>query len=77
MHVPSMGFETVGPIEAENVIFGWQAEIGAKQELVNAGEFGSYVTFDVRISDKGRGTLDLVEAFKIDDYGRVEKTWAL
>jgi len=77
MHVPSMGFDTVGPIETENVIFGWLAEIGATQELVNVVEFGSYVTCYLHISDKDGGILDLVEVFKINDSGKVEEIWAL
>ena len=43
MHVPSMGFNTVGPVENEEIIFGWLTEIEAKQELVDIVEFGSYV----------------------------------
>ena len=77
MHVPSMGFDTVGPAETEKIIFGWLDDIKAKQELVNIVEFGSYVTCYLHISDKDGGILDLVEVFKIDDSGKVEEIWAL
>lgn len=52
MHVPSMGFNTSGPIEIQEVIFGWLADIEAKQELVDIVEFGSTVTCYLHISDK-------------------------
>jgi len=77
MHVPSMRFNTVGPAENEEIIFGWLAEIEAKQELVNIIEFGSYVTGYSHISDKDGGLLDVVEVFKIDDSVKVEEIWAL
>lgn len=77
MHVPSMGFQTVGPIENEKIIFGWLAEIEAKQELVDIVEFGASVTCFLRISDKDGGVLDVVEVFKIDEAGKVEEIWAL
>ena len=77
MHVPSMGFNTVGPLESEKIIFGWLNEIEAKQELINIVEFGSYITCYLKISDKGGGILDVVEVFKIDGIGKVEEIWAL
>ena len=77
MHVPSMGFNTSGPIEIQEVIFGWLADIEAKQELVDIVEFGSTVTCYLHISDKDGTVLDIVEIFKIDDAGRVEEIWAL
>ena len=77
MHVPSMGFSTSGPIEIQEVIFGWLADIEAKQELVDIVEFGSTVTCYLHISDKDGTVLDIVEIFKIDDAGRVEEIWAL
>ena len=77
MHVPSMGFDTVGPIENEEIIFGWLAEIEAKQELVDIVELGASVTCFLRISDKTGGVLDVVEVFKIDETGKVEEIWAL
>jgi hypothetical protein len=77
MHVPSMGFNTVGPVENEEIIFGWLTDIAAKQELVDIVEFGSYVTCFLHISDKDGGILDVVEVFKIDDSGKVEEIWAL
>jgi hypothetical protein len=77
MHVPSMGFNTSGPIEIQEVIFGWLADIEAKQELVDIVEFGSTVTCYLHISDKDGTILDIVEIFKIDDAGRVEEIWAL
>jgi hypothetical protein len=73
MHVPSMGFNTVGPVESEKIIFGWLTEIKAKQELVDIVEFGSYVTCFLHLSDKDGGILDVVEVFKIDDSGKVEE----
>ena len=77
MHVPSMEFNTSGPIEIQEVIFGWLADIEAKQELVDIVEFGSTVTCYLHISDKDGTVLDIVEIFKIDDAGRVEEIWAL
>ena len=77
MHVPSMGFNTVGPVENEKVIFGWLTEIGAQQELVDIVEFGAYVTCYLKISDKDGGMLDVVEVFKTDGSGKVEEIWAL
>ena len=77
MHVPSMGFNTVGPIDNEKIIFGWLTEIGSSQELINIIEFGSYVTCYLKISDKDGGILDVVEVFKTDDSGKVEEIWAL
>jgi hypothetical protein len=77
MHVPSMGFNTTGPVENENIIFGWLTDIEAKQELVNMVEFGSYVTCYLHISVKEGGVLDVVEVFKINDIGKVEEIWAL
>ena len=52
MHVPSMGFDVVGPLEVEEIIFGWLTDIGAKQELVKIIEFGSYVTCYLLITHK-------------------------
>jgi hypothetical protein len=72
-----MGFNTVGPIENDKIIFGWLTEIGASQELINIIEFGSYVTCYLKISDKDGGILDVVEIFKADDSGKVEEIWAL
>lgn len=77
MHVPSNGFDVEGSSEVKEVIFGWLSEIGAKQELVNIVEFGSFVTCYLHISDKEGVVLDIVEVFKIDDNGRVEEIWAL
>jgi len=77
MHVPLMGFNTVGPIKNEEIIFAWLAEIEAKQGLINIVEFGSYITCYLKISDKDGGILDLVEVFKVDDSGKVEEIWAL
>jgi len=77
MHVPSMGFDVAGPVEIQEVIFGWLTEIDAKQELVDIVEFGSTVTCYLHISDKDGAVLDIVEVFKIDNTGRVEEIWAL
>ena len=77
MHVPSMGFDVVGPAEVEEVIFGWLDDIGAKQELINIIEFGCYVTCYLHIADNNGDILDIVEVFKIDDGGNVEEIWAL
>ena len=77
MHVPAMGFDTVGPEENEKVIFGWLGEIEAQQELVDIVEFGAYVTCYLRITDKDGGVLDVVEVFKYNDQGEVEEIWAL
>ena len=77
MHVPSMGFNTVGPVENEKVIFGWLTEKGAQQELVDIVEFGAYITCYLKISDKEGGVLDVVEVFKMDESGKVEEIWAL
>jgi|TARA_R110002072_G_scaffold185543_1_gene342471 hypothetical protein len=73
MHVPSMGFNTAGPIENGKFIFGWLADIKATQELVNIVEFGSYITCYLKRSDKDGGVLDVVEVFKTDDTGKVEE----
>ena len=77
MHVPSMGFNTSGPIEIQEVIFGWLADIEAKQELVDIVGFGSTVTCYLPVSDKDGTILDIVDIFKIDDAGRVEEIWSL
>jgi len=77
MHVPSMGFDVSGAAEIQEVIFGWLAEIEAKQELVDIVEFGPSVTCYLHISDKDGVVLDIVEVFKIDDAGNVEEIWAL
>ena len=77
MHVPSMGFDVVGPAEVEEIIFGWLNDIGATQELVDIIEFGFYVTCYLHIADKHGDILDIVEVFKIDDSGQVEEIWAL
>ena len=77
MHVPAMGFDTVGSEENEKVIFGWLGEIEAQQELVDIIEFGAYVTCYLRITDKDGGVLDVVEVFKLNDQGEVEEIWAL
>ena len=77
MHVPSMGFNTSGPIEIQEVIFGWLADIEAKQELVDIVGFGSTVTCYLPVSDKDGTILDIVDIFKIDDAGRGEEIWAL
>ena len=76
-HVPSMGFDVVGPLEVEEIIFDWLTDIGAKQELVDIIEFGSYVTCYLHITDKDRGILDVVEVFKVDDTGKIEEIQAL
>ena len=72
-HVPSMGFDGVGPGEVEEIIFGWLNDIGAKQELINITEFGCSVTCYLNIPDKNGDRLDIVEVFKIDDSGKVEE----
>ena len=72
-----MGFDVTGPVEIQEVIFGWLTEIEAKQELVDIVEFGPSVTSYLHISDKDGAVLDIVEVFKIDDAGRVEEIWAL
>ncbi len=77
MHVPAMGFVTVGPIENEKIIFGWLGEMEAQQELVNIVEFGSYVTCYLRITDKDGGVLDVVEVSKSNEQGEIEEIWAL
>ena len=77
MHVPSMGFDVVGPLEVEEIIFGWLTDIGAKQGLSEIIEFGSYVTCYLQITDQDGGILDVVEAFKVDDTGKIEEFWAL
>ena len=77
MHVPSMGFDVSGAAEIQEVIFGWLAEFEAKQELVDIVEFGPSVTCYLHISDKDGVVLDIVEAFKNDDAGKVEEIWAL
>jgi hypothetical protein len=77
MHVPAMGFDTVGPVENEQVIFAWLGELEAQQELVDIVEFGAYVTCYLRITDKDGGVLDVVEVFKSNDQGEVEEIWAL
>ena len=77
MHVPSMGFDVVGPLEVEEIIFGWLTDIGAKQELIDIIEFGFYVTCYLQITDKDGGILDVVEVFKVDDTGKIEEIWAL
>ena len=38
MHVPAMGFDVTGHDEVRDVIFGWLADIGAEQELVDIVE---------------------------------------
>ena len=70
-------FDVVGPLEVEEIIFGWLTDIGAKQELVKIIEFGSYVTCYLLITHKDAGLLDLVEVFKVDDTGKIEEIWAL
>ena len=77
MRVPSMGFDVTGPAEIQEVIFGWLAEIEAKQELVDIVEFGPTVTCYLHISDNYGAVLVIVVVFKIDDAGRVEEIWAL
>ena len=77
MHVPSMGFDVVGTLEVEEIIFGWLTDIGAKQELVDIIEFGSYVTSYLHKTDKDGGILNVVEVFKVDDTGKIEEVWAL
>ena len=77
MHVPSMRFDVVEPLEVEEIIFGWLTDIGAKQELIDIIEFGSYVTCYLQITDKDGGILDVVEVFKVDDTGKIEEIWAL
>ena len=77
MHVPAMWFDTVGPVENEQVIFAWLGELEAQQELVDIVEFGAYVTCYLRITDKDGGVLDVVEVFKSNDQGEVEEIWAL
>ena len=77
MHVPAMEFDTVGPVENEEIIFGWLGEMEAQQELVNIVEFGAYVTCYLRITDKDGGVLNVVEVFKSNDQGEVEEIWAL
>ena len=77
MHVPALGFDTVGPEENEKVIYGWLGEIEAQQELVDIVEFGAYVTCYLRITDKDGGVLNVVEVFKSNDQGEVEEIWAL
>ena len=72
-----MGFDVTGPVEIQEVIFGWLTEIEAKQELVDIVEFRSSVTCYLHTSDKDGAVLDIVEVFKIDDVGRVEEIWAL
>tara|TARA_B110000014_G_scaffold235676_1_gene200391 strand:- start:396 stop:614 length:219 start_codon:yes stop_codon:yes gene_type:complete len=72
-----MGFDVTGPVEIQEVIFGWLTEIEAKQELVDIVEFRSSVTSYLHTSDKDGAVLDIVEVFKIDDVGRVEEIWAL
>lgn len=77
MYVPAMGFEVTGAAEIQDVIFGWLADIGAKQELVDIVEFGSSVTCFLNISDKDGTVLEIVEVFNIDEEGRVKEIWAL
>ena len=77
MHIPSMGFDTTGPAECEDVIFGWLTDIEAKQELVDIAEHGPCVTCYLNISDKDGGVLAVTEVFKLDDSGQVEEIWAL
>ena len=77
MHAPSMGFDVVGPLEVEEIIFGWLTDTGAKQKLIDIIEFGSYVTCYLQITDKDGGILDVVEVFKVDDTGKIEEIWAL
>ena len=72
-----MGFDVTGPVEIQEVIFGWLTEIEAKQELVDIVEFRSSVTSYLHTSDEDGAVLDIVEVFKIDDAGRVEEIWAL
>tara|TARA_B110000008_G_scaffold154559_1_gene155548 strand:- start:396 stop:614 length:219 start_codon:yes stop_codon:yes gene_type:complete len=72
-----MGFDVTGPVEIQEVIFGWLTEIEAKQELVDIVEFRSSVTSYLHTSDEDGAVLDIVEVFKIDDVGRVEEIWAL
>ena len=77
MHVPSMGFNTNGATECEDVIFGWLTDIGAKQELVDIVEHGPCVTCYLNISDKDGAVLLITEVVRLDDDGRVEEIWAL
>ena len=77
MHVPSMGFDTYGPVDNEKIVFGWLSDIGAQQELVDILEFGPYITCHLNITDKDGGVLKVVEVFKIGECGRVEEIWAL
>ena len=77
MYVPAMGFEVTGAAEIQDVIFGWLADIGAKQELVDIVELGSSVTRFLNISDKDGTVLEIVEVFNIDEEGRVKEIWAL
>jgi hypothetical protein len=39
MHVPSIEFNAIGPVESKKIIFGWLAEIGVTQALINIIEF--------------------------------------
>jgi len=73
MHAPSMGFDVVGPLEVEEIIFGWLTDTGAKQKLIDIIEFGSYVTCYLQITDKDGGILGVVEVFKVDDTGKTEE----
>ena len=77
LHVPAKGFGTVGPLENEEIIFGWLGEMEAQQDLVNIVEFGADVTCYLRITDKDGGVLDVVEVFKSNDKGEIEEIWAL
>ena len=52
MHVPSMELDVVGPLEVEEIIFGWLTDIGAKQELIDIIELGFYVTCYLQITDQ-------------------------
>ena len=72
-----MGFDVVGPLEVEEIIFGWLTDIGAKQELIDIIEFGSYVTCYLQITGKDGGILDVVEVFKVNDTGKIQEIWAL
>ena len=77
MHVPSMGFDVVGPLEVEEIIFGWLTDTGARQELVDITEFGSYVTCYLHITDKDGGIPNVIEVFKVDDTEKIEEILAL